>query len=128
MGSHAAHNILRDLAGKPRQEFDYVDKGTLATIGRRRAIADIRGWKFTGFVAWLMWTFLHVLLLIGFRNRFAVMFEWFWAYLTRERSARIITGDAEELRDALTAIASPEAASVVENLNRKQVSTAASKT
>jgi NADH dehydrogenase len=69
-----------------------------------------------------------VLLLIGFRNRFAVMFEWFWAYLTRERSARLITGDAEELRDALTAIASTEAVSVVEKLNRKKASTASSKT
>ena len=128
MGSHAAKNILRDLAGKPRSEFSYVDKGTLATIGRRRAIADIRGWKFTGFIAWLMWTFLHVLLLIGFRNRFAVMFEWFWAYLTRERSARLITGDAEELHDALAAVADNEDASVVENLNRKQASIAASKT
>ena len=128
MGDCAAENIIRDLAGKPRREFRYVDKGTMATIGRRRAIADIRGWKFTGFIAWLMWTFLHVLLLIGFRNRFAVMFEWFWAYLTRERSARLITGDAEELRDALTAIASTEAASVVEKLNRKKASTASSKT
>ena len=128
MGSHAAKNILHDLAGKPRSEFSYVDKGTLATIGRRRAIADIRGWKFTGFIAWLMWTFLHVLLLIGFRNRFAVMFEWFWAYLTRERSARLITGDAEELHDARAAVADNEDASVVENLNRKQASVAASKT
>jgi NADH:ubiquinone reductase (H+-translocating) len=128
MGDCAAENIIRDLAGKPRREFRYVDKGTMATIGRRRAIADIRGWKFTGFIAWLMWTFLHVLLLIGFRNRFAVMFEWFWAYLTRERSARLITGDAEELRDALTAIASTEAVSVVEKLNRKKASTASSKT
>ena len=128
MGTHAAKNILHDLAGKPHSEFSYVDKGTLATIGRRRAIADIRGWKFTGFIAWLMWTFLHVLLLIGFRNRFAVMFEWFWAYLTRERSARLITGDAEELHDALAAVADNEDASVVENLNRKQASVAASKT
>lgn len=128
MGTRAAQNILADITDKPRKEFNYVDKGTMATIGRRRAIADIRGWKFTGFIAWLMWTFLHVLLLIGFRNRFAVMFEWFWAYLTRERSARLITGDAEELKDALTAIGGTDAASVVEKLNRKQVSTAASKT
>jgi len=56
---------------------------------------------FKGFIAWLMWLFLHVFFLIGFRNRFAVMFEWFWAYLTRERSARLITGDAEDMHDAL---------------------------
>jgi NADH dehydrogenase len=119
MGEHAVGNILRDLKGKPRRDFDYNDKGTLATIGRRRAIAYIHGWKFSGFIAWLMWTFLHVLLLIGFRNRFAVMVDWFWAYLTRERSARLITGDAEELRNAVNFIAGPEAAATVEKLGRK---------
>jgi NADH dehydrogenase len=101
MGDHAAGNILRDISGKPRTEFRYVDKGTMATIGRSKAIADLRGWKFSGFIAWMMWLFLHVVLLIGFRNRIYVLLEWFWAYLTRERSARLITGDAEELRHAL---------------------------
>lgn len=101
MGEATAANILRELKGKPRQDFKYVDKGTMATIGRRKAIADIKGWHFKGFVAWLMWLFLHVMFLIGFRNRIAVLTEWFWAYLTRERSARLITGDADDLRDAL---------------------------
>ena len=100
MGSATAQNILRDLKDKPRENFRYVNKGTMATIGRTKAIADIQGFKFKGFIAWLMWLFLHVMFLIGFRNRFAVMFEWFWAYLTRERSARLITGDADEMRDA----------------------------
>jgi len=97
MGETTAENILRDVDGQPRLTFHYVDRGTMATIGRRRAIADIKGWKFRGLIAWLMWLFLHVFFLIGFRNRFAVLFEWFWAYLTRERSARLITGDADEL-------------------------------
>ncbi|MGB7069046.1 MAG: NAD(P)/FAD-dependent oxidoreductase [Pyrinomonadaceae bacterium] len=101
MGSHAANNILNELKGLKRKEFRYLDKGTMATIGRSKAIADIRGWKFTGWIAWMMWLFLHVVLLIGFRNRLYVLSEWFWAYLTRERSARLITGDAEELREAL---------------------------
>ncbi|HYJ91456.1 MAG TPA: NAD(P)/FAD-dependent oxidoreductase [Pyrinomonadaceae bacterium] len=101
MGTRAAKNILADLAGKPRTNFSYWDKGTMATIGRSKAIADIRGWKFSGLIAWFMWLFLHIVLLIGFRNRLAVMVDWAWAYLTRERSARLITGDAEELRDAL---------------------------
>jgi len=65
-----------------------------------KAIAEARGFKFTGFIAWLMWLFLHVFFLIGFRNRLAVLFEWFWAYLTRERSARLITGDADEMQPA----------------------------
>jgi NADH dehydrogenase len=127
MGDFAAAAILSDQKDKPRKEFNYVDKGTLATIGRRRAIANIRGWHFSGLIAWLMWTFLHVLLLIGFRNRFAVMFDWAWAYLTRERSARLITGDAEELRDALAFIAGPSAAATVDNLVPPKATKAASK-
>ena len=127
MGDFAAAAILRDLKGKARGEFNYVDKGTLATIGRRRAIADIRGWHFSGLIAWLMWTFLHVLLLIGFRNRFAVMFDWGWAYLTRERSARLITGDAEELKNALVFIAGPQAVAAVDKLVPKRASKAVSK-
>ncbi len=100
MGRATALNILGDAKGETRKNFRYVNKGTMATIGRSKAIAEAAGLKFKGFIAWLMWLFLHVFFLIGFRNRFAVMFEWFWAYLTRERSARLITGDAEELVDA----------------------------
>jgi hypothetical protein len=87
-----------------------------------RAIADLRGWHFSGLIAWMMWLFLHVVLLIGFRNRFAVLFEWFWAYLTRERSARLITGDAEELRNAVHFIAGESAASVLDRAAVKRVS------
>jgi NADH:ubiquinone reductase (H+-translocating) len=101
MGRSTAKNILRELRGEPRQNFRYVDKGTMATIGRSKAIADVQGFHFTGFIAWLMWLFLHVVFLIGFRNRIYVLMEWFWAYLSRERSARLITGDADELKDAL---------------------------
>ncbi len=101
MGRFAARSILDDLKKRPRGKFRYVNKGTMATIGRSKAIAEGAGMKFKGFIAWLMWLFLHVFFLIGFRNRFAVMFEWFWAYLTRERSARLITGDAGELVDAV---------------------------
>jgi NADH:ubiquinone reductase (H+-translocating) len=102
MGAATAKNILRSMRKQRRKSFHYVDKGTMATIGRSRAIAQIAGLKFRGFIAWMMWLFLHIFFLIGFRNRLAVMFEWFWAYLTRERSARLITGDADELRDALS--------------------------
>jgi NADH dehydrogenase len=101
MGGATAKNILCDLKNEPRTNFTYVNKGTMATIGRRKAIADVAGMQFKGFIAWLMWLFLHVFFLIGFRNRFAVVFEWFWAYLTRERSARLITGDSDELKVAI---------------------------
>jgi NADH:ubiquinone reductase (H+-translocating) len=101
MGTSAAKNILADVARRQRKDFRYIDKGTMATIGRSKAIAHVAGMKFKGFIAWMMWLFLHVFFLIGFRNRMAVMLDWFWAYLTRERSARLITGDADELRDAI---------------------------
>lgn len=107
MGALTAKNILRDLKGEPHKAFRYVDKGTMATIGRSKAIADVQGLHFTGFIAWLMWLFLHVLFLIGFRNRIYVLMEWFWAYLSRERSARLITGDADELKDALQFLNGP---------------------
>ncbi|MBL8182406.1 MAG: NAD(P)/FAD-dependent oxidoreductase [Blastocatellia bacterium] len=101
MGTLTANNILAELKGKPREKFTYWDKGTMATIGRSKAIAKAAGMQFKGFIAWLMWLFLHVFFLIGFRNRLSVMFSWFWAYLTRERSARLITGDADEMKDAV---------------------------
>ena len=97
MGRATADNILAELKGKPRENFVYRDKGTMATIGRKKAIAQLAGMKFKGLIAWMMWLFLHVFFLIGFRNRLAVLVEWFWAYLTRERSARLITGDAGEM-------------------------------
>jgi NADH dehydrogenase len=120
MGTHSAKNILLDVRSQPRKKFKYVDKGTMATIGRTKAIADLRGWHFTGFIAWLMWLFLHVVLLIGFRNRIYVLSEWFWAYLTRERSARLITGDAEDLRDAVAFIMGEPAAAIVDKFDRKK--------
>ncbi len=101
MGTATANNILADLKRGERQKFKYVDKGTMATIGRSKAIAQLGGLKFKGLIAWMMWLGLHVFFLIGFRNRIIVMLEWFWAYLTRERSSRLITGNADELKDAV---------------------------
>ena len=96
-GRHAARNILRDLKGKARQPFHYLDKGTLATIGRAAAVADFGFVKISGFFAWLAYLFVHLFFLIGFRNRFVVMFEWAWAYFTFQRSARLITGDIDKV-------------------------------
>lgn len=97
----AAENILRDLRGENYKNFEYRDKGMMATIGKSAAIAEVGSWHFSGFIAWLMWLFIHIIILIGFRNRLFVLSDWFWAYLTRERSARLITGSAEELKDAI---------------------------
>ncbi|MFN0277903.1 MAG: NAD(P)/FAD-dependent oxidoreductase [Pyrinomonadaceae bacterium] len=123
MGTATANNILAELKGKARENFVYWDKGTMATIGRRKAIAQAAGLKFKGFIAWLMWLFLHIFFLIGFRNRLIVIFEWFWAYLTRERSARLITGDAEEMRDAMRFLEARKAATVRTKSGRDRVPT-----
>ncbi|MFV0387580.1 MAG: NAD(P)/FAD-dependent oxidoreductase [Pyrinomonadaceae bacterium] len=101
MAECAAKNILADLKNQDRKEFVYWDKGTMATIGKNKAIVEKGKFTMTGYFAWLAWLFVHVFLLIGFRNRISVMWEWFWAYISRERSARLITGDADELREAL---------------------------
>ncbi|XXF79050.1 NAD(P)/FAD-dependent oxidoreductase [Myxococcaceae bacterium GXIMD 01537] len=91
-GEFVARCIREDLAQKPRGRFAYRDKGTMATIGRSRAIAQAGRLNLTGTLAWLAWMLVHILFLIGFRNRFVVLFEWMWQYLTFKRGARLITG------------------------------------
>ena len=92
-GKHAARNIERSLRGAAPLPFRYVDKGSMATIGKGAAIAEIGSMKLDGFMAWLAWLAVHVLFLIGFRNRLVVLSEWAWFYLTHERGARLITGE-----------------------------------
>ena len=93
MGQYAARMIQGDLEGRPRRAFNYWDKGQLAVIGRGHAVADIWKLHFAGFVAWLVWTFVHIFFLIGFRNRLLVMIQWGWSYLTFGRGARLIMLD-----------------------------------
>jgi NADH:quinone reductase (non-electrogenic) len=92
MGRRVARNIRNDLAGKPYEEFRYFDKGSMATIGRKAAIAEIGKLHLSGFIAWMAWLTVHIFFLIGFRNRFAVLFNWAWSYFTYQRGARLITG------------------------------------
>jgi NADH dehydrogenase len=96
-GRHAAKNIMRTIRGVPTIPFHYRDKGTLATIGKAAAVADIAGLHLSGLIAWLMWLFVHIFFLIGFRNRFIVIVEWAWTYVRNDRGARLITGDVEPL-------------------------------
>jgi NADH dehydrogenase len=91
MGRHAAATVVRDLRGEPRTPFRYADRGTLATIGRAAAVAQVGRFRFGGLVAWLLWLFVHIYFLIGFRNRLAVLGQWFWAYVIFARDARLIT-------------------------------------
>ena len=92
-GRHVARNIRGARRHSPLEPFEYIDRGSLATIGRAAAVADF-GWiRFSGFFSWAAWLFIHIFFLIGFRNRFVVMLEWAWAYFTFQRAARLITGD-----------------------------------
>ena len=91
-GRAVADNVLRRLSGKPTRQFRYRDKGSMATIGRAAAVAVVGRLRLSGLVAWLAWLLVHITFLIGFRNRFLVLFEWAWAYVTWHRGARLITG------------------------------------
>ena len=90
-GSHVAQNIVRTLKGQPRLPFRYVDKGMLATIGRGAAVAKVGPIQASGLFAWLLWLFVHILFLIGFRNRLLVLLQWAWLFVTFDRGARLIT-------------------------------------
>ncbi len=96
-GRHAAQNIMRALGGQPYRPFWYAERGSLATIGRAAAVVDLGKIKFSGYFAWVTWLFVHIFWLIGFRNRFIVLFEWAWAYFTFQRAARLITGDIDRV-------------------------------
>jgi len=91
-GRAAADNVLRRVGGQPTRPFRYRDKGSMATIGRAAAVAVVGRFKLSGLVAWLAWLLVHIMFLIGFRNRLLVLFEWAWAYVTWHRGARLITG------------------------------------
>jgi NADH dehydrogenase len=90
-GRHAARNILRMIRGQQPQRFRYFDKGTMATIGRNKAVADLKFFHLSGLPAWLAWLFVHIIFLVGFRNRLLVLIQWAWAYLTFDKGARLIT-------------------------------------
>jgi NADH:ubiquinone reductase (H+-translocating) len=96
MGTQAAHMIQADMEGRPRKPFHYFDKGDMATIGRNRAVADVK-WPFkahwSGFAAWITWLTVHIFFLVGFRNRILVMVQWAWTYLTSAHGARLIMGN-----------------------------------
>jgi NADH dehydrogenase len=91
-GHYVGKLIRARLQGKAFARFHYFDKGNLATIGRGKAVADLNFTTLSGWAAWMVWTFIHLLYLIQFQNRLLVMTQWAWLYLTFDRSARLITG------------------------------------
>lgn len=94
MGSHAARNIVRATEGQPLRPFLYRDLGDMATIGRASAVADFGWLQLKGWIGWLAWLFVHLMNLVGFRNRLVVMVQWAWAYFSYQRAIRLITGSA----------------------------------
>jgi NADH:ubiquinone reductase (H+-translocating) len=91
-GKLAAQNLLSRMRGKPQREFKYFDKGNMATIGRRAAVLDSFGIRMTGVLAWIGWLFVHLMFLVGFRNRVIVLINWAYSYFTYDRGVRLITG------------------------------------
>jgi NADH dehydrogenase len=88
-GEHAARNILAQVFGTPTRMFKYWDKGTMATIGRNKAIADLKIIKLSGFLAWLSWLFIHLLFIVELRNRILIFLQWAWSYTTYTSGARL---------------------------------------
>jgi NADH:ubiquinone reductase (H+-translocating) len=100
-GQYVGALLKARLRGKPMPAFRYHDFGALATIGRKRAVAQIGRVKLTGFSAWLLWSLAHVYFLIGFRNRLAVALSWAWSYVTFQRGTRLITGVSGSQMDTM---------------------------
>jgi NADH:ubiquinone reductase (H+-translocating) len=107
MGRHASKNVLLLMRGEATKEFHYFDKGSMATIGRNKAIADLKFARFGGFFAWLTWLFVHLIFLIGFGNRLLVLFQWALSYFTFSRSARLIYGSFRETNEPSAETAVP---------------------
>ncbi len=95
-GRYVAHAIEDRVSGKETEPFKYVDKGSLAVIGRNSAVADLGRLKLSGFTAWIIWAFVHIRYLIEFDDKIVVLFRWAWNYFTRKRGVRLITGDTPE--------------------------------
>jgi NADH dehydrogenase len=119
MGRYVAKCISDDINQRPRTPFHYNDRGSLATIGRAAAVAQFPRFKLTGYPAWLAWLFIHILFLIGFRNRIIVMIEWAWSYFTYERGARLITDEIGKLRERTISPDSRSSTTPVESIERR---------
>jgi NADH dehydrogenase len=89
-GRFVAATIRGDARGTPRGRFDYVDRGSMATIGSSLAIAQVKGFHFSGFIAWILWVFIHLIFLVDYRNRGVVLVTWAWRWVAADRSARLL--------------------------------------
>lgn len=98
-GEQLAKNILRQIANKSLEVFKYKDKGTMATVGRKKAVVDLPKWKFQGTFAWLVWMFIHIFSLVGFRNKFVAFVDWFSNYISYDRPLGLIIRPYKRLKD-----------------------------
>ena len=89
-GKNLADNFLRMQKGRPLNEYEYKDLGSMATIGKHKAVVDLPFFKFQGYFAWFVWMFLHLMLILSVRNKLMIFFNWAWAYLTKDSSLRLI--------------------------------------
>jgi NADH dehydrogenase len=89
-GAYLGKILNKDIPNEQRKPFKYFDKGNLATIGKGKAVAEVKGLRFSGFFAWVIWAFIHVFYLVGFRNRYSVLLQWYFHYFTGMRGARLI--------------------------------------
>jgi NADH dehydrogenase len=88
-----AKNLKNKFKNKPMKPFKYNDQGSMATVGRNRAVVDLKGFKFQGFFAWFVWMFVHLMSIVGFKNRLLVLMSWMWSYFSYDRSNRLIIGN-----------------------------------
>lgn len=92
-GQWLARNFNRKAMGRKETPFKYKDRGTMATIGRNKAVVDLKHFQFSGYIAWLTWMFVHLMLLVDFRNRLVVFVNWSWRYIKYDRGSRLIIRD-----------------------------------
>jgi len=124
MGQYVAKEIKRRVSGEPSKAFNYWDKGSMATIGRSKGIAKIGRIHLSGFLAWAAWLFIHLIYLIGYRNRFFVLLNWAWQYLSWQAGARLITGSNNlpgwrEVRESSSSVEEKRARDVKDNAARR---------
>ena len=98
-GHHLGKNLNTVAKGKSMTPFSYFDKGTMATIGRNKAVVDLPFLKVSGLIAWFVWMFLHLMLLVGFRNRLVVFVNWAWSYIKYEQGLRLIIREVKRPKD-----------------------------
>ena len=92
-GKTLARNLKSLLSNKPQSEYEYVDLGSMATVGKHKAVVDLPFIRFQGYLAWFVWMFLHLMLILSVRNKLIIFFNWAWSYITKDTSLRLIFGE-----------------------------------